>query len=356
MTANQFLKEDVPFPFESKSRSKGKRPVIHERAEEPLPPVLSSSSAASSSASALGPSVASPLPPAPVEYDNLEWARHIAPSGTLPIRWKEIPQYLQKWFEPHIARIQKEEICYLSGRENTYSYVYPTFQKKPPRNFLGFQVQISVPEKKGLLRLTQVLETKVGAIVAVAGLMDDRLWSPKSSAAWLMTCIEDMTVFDRWTNHSNVTPYATGDKRIGKKAPGANHKLSAQKRTQIVEAADGTYDHDKRIEFLMDQKKVQKLRSIIRGRQKSGNTIPLPSSFSSSAVEELGADTLFSLPNDFVLTFEELKDMVQDGESIEFMQAMGAQLSQLVALGFSLEECKAVYSEEDIQNYLTYGI
>ena len=103
MTPNNFYKEDKISP-ERTTKGNGKQPAIAKKAEEELPSVRSSSSAASSSAA---PSFNSPSS-SPIDYDTLEWTRHIAPKGTLPVQWKEMPGYLQAWFEPHIERIKQD--------------------------------------------------------------------------------------------------------------------------------------------------------------------------------------------------------------------------------------------------------
>lgn len=172
-----------------------------------------------------------------MQYDTLWWKRPGRPHGMLlhpkstsptPLLVLDLPSSLWTVMEPKVNELKREGIIEPLTQEQMYSYVsIQNSLVKGVRAFRGWQVQLSITGPNSH-RVGVTWESKMGALMAAAALIDPRLQSTISATSWVMTLVEGGdNAANRWINEvgKNViekTLMIKSSNRNGGRRPGAS--------------------------------------------------------------------------------------------------------------------------------------
>lgn len=145
-------------------------------------------------------------------YETFWWKRPDRPHGMLrhpkstkhsPLQllWVDLPVSLLVLLEPKIQELKRDEMFEPLTQEQLYSYVsMQNSLVKGVRAFRGWQVQLSITGPNSH-RIGVAWESKMGALMAVAALIDSRLQSTISATSWVMTLVEQgASAVNRWVS------------------------------------------------------------------------------------------------------------------------------------------------------------
>ena len=113
----------------------------------------------------------------------------------LEVTWNSLPEMLKKSFLPDIISISKEEV---ENGQMMYKWVC---KQSGPGGYKdrGYVVQICPSNGQGLTRIALVSETIVGALLAIAASMDERLTLQMSAHSWILYMVkEGDPAVERW--------------------------------------------------------------------------------------------------------------------------------------------------------------
>ena len=105
-----------------------------------------------------------------------------APVCKIELLWIDLPEVLREGLHRHMESIRRDG--YQEGQPR-YSYVYRQSGNTGRLYFIGWQVQVTLPGGTKLRRIAKVNDSRVGALAAVAALLDPSLQNNVSMYKWM---------------------------------------------------------------------------------------------------------------------------------------------------------------------------
>ena len=286
-----------------------------------------------------------------IDYDTLEWKLERKPYGLLPVRWSNIPAYMKVWFHRFLeGPLQRHGECCIFSGNPMFKFV-SLFQgtcKDKKREFKGYQVQLSITGPNSH-RCTNVIDTRIGAMIAAAGIMDVRVASPASSASWVLSCMSDIDLFHQWTRSESVAPYEIGVKHIMPIKPGGlrkNISTAGSERLRIIEQG---YDHETAIEKLLEKKSKKYsscvAHSFVVVENEDPAMVSCENEFEDGEVRHLLANG--GEPRDIFNMGVSVAQLLRCGATRELLEDEGFTVAELNEEGDSDEDLESVCEDSE---------